>query len=82
MPECPKCHITCGLWESGIICPACMQLISFEQAKVLEGYDPQEIYQAIELYELLGSLGMLRPGCNKVEFTEDGMILERMGELY
>jgi hypothetical protein len=70
------------MWERGIICPECMHIFTFERAKTLEEFDPDEVCKAIELFELLGSLGMLGPGKNRVEFTEVGMIIERMGDIF
>lgn len=75
MPNCPKCRHLLALYEEGAICPNCKRTYKPEQVAKMPGYNHAEVQAQIALFILLHSAGVLKPGCNKVELFDDGMII-------
>jgi len=77
MPECPKCHITTGMWERGFLCPNCHDIWTHDEVMLFKGYDIEVVVWAIEMMDKLMALHLLGPGENRVEFHDDFLMVER-----
>ena len=82
MPDCPKCGVTCGLHEKGLICPVCLGMYTYIQDEHFPKYDYDELIQYRQLFDELYYLGLLHRGKNRVEFFEDGVIISTLDDIY
>lgn len=78
MPNCPICGDTLGMCEFGFICYKTLDMYNWFEAKHFEGYDFATVENAKRLFLTLINAGLLGPGANRVEFLEDGMLIERL----
>lgn len=70
------------MYESGFVCPRCLQLYTFAEGKTFRDYDGDEVFQAQLLFLQLHNQNVLQPGMNKVEFCSDGVIISHFDDVF
>lgn len=75
MPDCPDCYVTLALSLAGGVCPECLNVYRLSAIQRMPGFDRIKVREAMDILILLSSSGILKPGINKVEFYDDGMLM-------
>lgn len=76
MPDCPKCKTELAFGPVGGVCPKCHRIYSPGEVRAMPGYNAFEVNEVAFVFSILSSAGLLSHGVNKVEFTDDGLIIE------
>lgn len=81
MPDCPNCYVKLALADFGGVCPKCLNVYRPKAVQSMPGFDRLEVMEALGMLKVLMAGGLLVKGFNAVEFLENDLIINQLGEL-